>query len=140
MDGPVPKHVIQSENDRLRAEVERLTRERDEVVGSYKHVKEWAHKIEAQLIERNACIDGMAVSLTEATTERDAAERDLAAAERKLAMAVEALKPFAKDAERHSGDDQCHVDGTPYEKRSRILVGDLRNARATLAELEKADG
>ena len=43
----------------------------------------------------------------------------------------EALEPFANDAPRHgTAADDTPLDSTPYEKRSRLTVGDLRRAAA----------
>jgi len=66
-----------------------------------------------------------------------AVERLLAratAAEARAEKLAEALEPFARNVDsfqRLASDDIC-LDGTPYEKKSRLTLGDLRRARAAL--------
>jgi hypothetical protein len=67
-------------------------------------------------------------------------------AEAKLAKAVKALRPFANAAETWEPDDGdsnlgARIEHPHYglERHAEFTFGDLRHARATLAELEKTE-
>lgn len=129
--------TLEADLAKARADLERVTAERDEAVEMLA-MTATAHSISETEAEEEA--ETLLSGIQAVAAARDAAEAENTRLRALLVDAGEALRPLADAASHHehTHDDACVIAIPGRPGRDQPRVGQLRRARTTLAALDKA--